>query len=63
MGKLLSICAVCLLFAGTPMIVRAQQGDATQTPAVSAPEKATLKNGKLDVDLPVNSLVMLELHP
>jgi xylan 1,4-beta-xylosidase len=30
---------------------------------LSPPEKATLRGGKIDVNLPVNSLVMLEVGP
>jgi xylan 1,4-beta-xylosidase len=39
----------------------AQVRELNEASKLSPPEKAKLRNGKIDVDLPINSLVMLEV--
>jgi xylan 1,4-beta-xylosidase len=41
----------------------AQVRDLNKASRLSPPERTTLREGKIDVDLPVNSLVMLEVRP
>jgi xylan 1,4-beta-xylosidase len=41
----------------------AQVRELNEASKLTAPEKATLHDGKIDVDLPVNSLLMLEVRP
>jgi xylan 1,4-beta-xylosidase len=41
----------------------AQIRDLNKASRLSPPERTTLREGKIDVDLPVNSLVMLEVRP
>jgi xylan 1,4-beta-xylosidase len=41
----------------------AQVGELNEASKLSPPEKTTLREGKIDVELPVNSLVMLEVRP
>jgi xylan 1,4-beta-xylosidase len=40
----------------------AQVRELNEASKLAPPEKATLRDGKIDVDLPVNSLVMLEVR-
>jgi xylan 1,4-beta-xylosidase len=41
----------------------AQVRELNEASKLSPPEKTKLRDGKIDVDLPVNSLVMLEVRP
>jgi xylan 1,4-beta-xylosidase len=41
----------------------AQVRELNQASKLEPPEKAALREGRIDVDLPVNSLVMLEVRP
>jgi xylan 1,4-beta-xylosidase len=40
----------------------AQVRELNEASKLSPPEKSTLREGKIDVDLPVNSLVLLEVR-
>jgi xylan 1,4-beta-xylosidase len=49
---------------GSPRYPTEQQvRELNQASKLSPPEQTTLKDGKIQVDLPVNSLVMLEVRP
>jgi xylan 1,4-beta-xylosidase len=41
----------------------AQVRELNEASKLGPPEKAALREGRIDVDLPVNSLVMLEVRP